>query len=67
MKSKEYIKTDTVIVGSGVAGVFAALCLPEDMDVLVITKEKLDECDSFLAQYVCSRILMILIATLKIR
>ena len=50
MKSKEYIKTDTVIVGSGVAGVFAALCLPEDMDVLVITKEKLDECDSFLAQ-----------------
>ena len=43
MKSKEYIKTDTVIVGSGVAGVFAALCLPEDMDVLVITKEKLDE------------------------
>ncbi|WP_178666704.1 L-aspartate oxidase [uncultured Eubacterium sp.] len=50
MKSKGYIKTDTVIVGSGVAGVFAALCLPEDMDVLVITKEKLDECDSFLAQ-----------------
>ena len=50
MKSKEYIKTDTIIVGSGVAGVFAALCLPEDMDVLVITKEKLDECDSFLAQ-----------------
>lgn len=50
MKSKEYIKTDTVIVGSGVAGVFAALCLPENMDVLVITKEKLDECDSFLAQ-----------------
>lgn len=50
MKSKEYIKTDTVIVGSGVAGVFAALCLPDDMDVLVITKEKLDECDSFLAQ-----------------
>lgn len=26
MKNKEYIKTDVVIVGSGVAGLFAALC-----------------------------------------
>lgn len=50
MKKNEFIKTDTVIVGSGVAGLFAALCLPKDQDVLVITKEKLDECDSFLAQ-----------------
>ena len=47
---KELIKTDTVIVGSGVAGLFAALCLPENEDILVITKENLDECDSFLAQ-----------------
>lgn len=47
---KELIKTDTVIVGSGVAGLFAALCLPESTDILVITKENLDECDSFLAQ-----------------
>lgn len=50
MKKNEFIKTDTVIVGSGVAGLFAALCLPKGQDVLVITKEKLDECDSFLAQ-----------------
>lgn len=50
MKDKEYIKTDVVIVGSGVAGLFAALCLPKDKDVLVITKENLKECDSFLAQ-----------------
>lgn len=50
MEKENYIKTDTVIVGSGVAGLFAALCLPSDQDVLVITKEKLDECDSFLAQ-----------------
>ena len=50
MKKENYIKTDTVIVGSGVAGIFAALCLPESQDVLVITKERLDECDSWLAQ-----------------
>lgn len=50
MKKENYIKTDTVIVGSGIAGIFAALCLPESQDVLVITKERLDECDSWLAQ-----------------
>lgn len=50
MKKENYIKTDTVIVGSGVAGLFAALCLPEDRDVLVITKDDLTECDSYLAQ-----------------
>lgn len=50
MGKESYIKTDTVIVGSGVAGLFCALCLPETEDVLVITKENLDECDSFLAQ-----------------
>ncbi len=50
MGKENYIKTDTVIVGSGVAGLFCALCLPENQDVLVITKENLDECDSFLAQ-----------------
>ena len=41
---------DVVIVGTGVAGCFTALHLPEDMDVLIITKEELEESDSFLAQ-----------------
>lgn len=50
MKKDNYIKTDTVVVGSGVAGVFAALCLPSERDVLVITKDELNECDSYLAQ-----------------
>lgn len=50
MDIKNCIKTDIVIVGSGVAGVFAALCLPKDKDILVITKEDLKECDSYLAQ-----------------
>lgn len=47
---RDFIKTDVVIVGSGVAGLFAALCIPNHKEVLVITKERLDECDSFLAQ-----------------
>lgn len=50
MELKEFIKTDVCIVGSGVAGVFTALCLPSDKDILVITKEDLSECDSYLAQ-----------------
>ena len=47
---REFIKTDVVIAGSGVAGLFAALCLPPEKKVLVITKEDLKECDSYLAQ-----------------
>lgn len=47
---RDFIKTDAVIVGSGVAGLFAALCLPESKKVLIITKEDLKECDSYLAQ-----------------
>jgi len=50
MEIKDFIKTDVVIVGSGVAGLFTALCLPKDKDILVITKEDLKECDSYLAQ-----------------
>ena len=43
-------KYDVVIVGTGVAGCFAALHLSENMDVLMITKGELEESDSFLAQ-----------------
>lgn len=50
MKNNNHIKTDIIIVGSGVAGLFAALCLPKDKDILIITKEELKECDSYLAQ-----------------
>ena len=41
-------KYDVVIVGTGVAGCFAALHLSENMDVLMITKGDLEESDSFL-------------------
>ena len=43
-------KYDVIIVGTGVAGRNAALHLPSDMDVLMITKGDLEESDSFLAQ-----------------
>ncbi len=43
-------KYDVVIVGNGVAGLFAALHLPDDKEIAIITKGELEECDSFLAQ-----------------
>ncbi len=44
------MKTDILIVGCGVGGLFAALNLPKDKKVTVITKSKAEESDSFLAQ-----------------
>ena len=41
---------DVIIVGTGVAGCFAALHLPESKKVFMITKADLEESDSFLAQ-----------------
>ena len=43
-------ETDVVIVGTGIAGLFCALNLPEDKSVLLITKCDLEKSDSFLAQ-----------------
>ena len=43
-------KYDIIIVGTGVAGCFSALHLPEDKKILMITKGELEESDSFLAQ-----------------
>nr|WP_315024863.1 L-aspartate oxidase [uncultured Aminipila sp.] len=44
------IKTDIVIVGSGVSGLFCALNLPKDKNILIITKDALENSDSYLAQ-----------------
>lgn len=41
---------DVIIVGTGVAGLFAALNLARDKRVLLLTKTIADESDSFLAQ-----------------
>jgi len=43
-------KADVVIVGCGVAGLFCALHLPEDKQIVVISKDTLEQSDSFLAQ-----------------
>ncbi len=44
------MKADIIVVGTGVAGLFCALNLPEDKDILLITKSALEESDSYLAQ-----------------
>ena len=44
------LTTDVLIVGSGVAGLYCALNLPDNLQVTVITKAKVYECDSYLAQ-----------------
>lgn len=41
---------DTIIVGTGAAGLFAALQLPKEHNVLMITKDKVENSDSYLAQ-----------------
>ena len=43
-------ETDVIIVGSGAAGLFCALQVPENKQVTVISKEDAKSSDSFLAQ-----------------
>ncbi len=42
--------TDILIVGTGASGLFNALQLPDQYQILLITKEDADKADSFLAQ-----------------
>lgn len=44
------MKTDILIIGAGCAGLYCALHLPKDREILLITKDKLEHSDSFLAQ-----------------
>lgn len=44
------MKTDILIVGCGVAGLYCALNLPEDKHITVITKNEAPKSDSYLAQ-----------------
>ncbi len=41
---------DVVIVGCGVAGLYTALSLPSSMDIVMLSKGAIEECDSMLAQ-----------------
>lgn len=45
---KEYY--DAIIVGTGAAGLYCALNLPDRMNVLMLTKQQANQSDSFLAQ-----------------
>ena len=44
------MKTDILIVGCGVAGLYCALNLPEDKNITIVTKNIARKSDSFLAQ-----------------
>ena len=44
------MKTDILIVGSGVAGLYCALNLPKEKHIIIVTKDSATKSDSFLAQ-----------------
>lgn len=50
MVEHEDMTCDVVIAGCGVAGLYAALNLPQSMSVVMLSKGAVDECDSMLAQ-----------------
>ncbi|MCR1842647.1 L-aspartate oxidase [Murimonas intestini] len=41
---------DAIVVGTGAAGLFTACCLPPDMRILMVTKDDVENSDSYLAQ-----------------
>ena len=41
---------DVLIAGTGIAGVYTALNLNENLNVIMVTKEGLKDCNSYLAQ-----------------
>ena len=44
------MKADIVIAGCGVSGLYAALNLPRDKKIVMVTKDEVEKSDSFLAQ-----------------
>lgn len=44
------MKTDILVVGSGVAGLYCALNFPQEKNIVVVTKNKASKSDSYLAQ-----------------
>ena len=50
LKNVKKIRTDILIVGSGAAGLYCALKLPKEKQIVIITKEDAESSDSFLAQ-----------------
>jgi L-aspartate oxidase len=50
VKTKSSTHCDLVVVGGGIAGLYAALCVAEEADVLVLSKGPLRSSASYLAQ-----------------
>ena len=50
MRRKEIIHYDVIIIGAGIAGLYAAMNLPKSKKVLVINKRETFKCNSFYAQ-----------------
>lgn len=46
----EELKYDVIIVGTGAAGLFAALSIKENKKIMMITKDEMKKSDSYLAQ-----------------
>ncbi len=44
------MKTDVLIVGCGIGGLYTALTLPKDKSIIIVTKDDAEKSDSFLAQ-----------------
>src|SRR5581483_9004040 len=49
-KRTPHLFTDILVIGAGIAGLRAALEVPSDLDVLVVTKDRLQESNSAYAQ-----------------
>ena len=50
MKNTNVMACDVLIVGTGVAGLYCALNLPSSLNIVIISKARAEECDSYLAQ-----------------
>ncbi|MEG2291153.1 MAG: L-aspartate oxidase [Clostridium sp.] len=42
--------TDVLIIGTGISGLFTALNLEDNINIILVTKDKLRDCNSYLAQ-----------------
>jgi L-aspartate oxidase len=49
-KQTTHLFTDVLVIGGGIAGMRAALAVPENLQVLVVTKDKLQQSNSAYAQ-----------------
>src|SRR4051794_23543992 len=49
-KRTDHRFTDVLVIGAGIAGLRAALAVPENLSVLVVTKDRINESNSYYAQ-----------------